>query len=153
MGPSEMGMLIVSQSPEPCGREVQERALTEPSTRLRVLTRKFHNIRLGLHSSPSVHLLIPLSRSSKTKTAPLLISLRSSSLSLRLTLGMMPLRTHSKTRRASCVLELRRADGSRVSRAVKPRVNGKPHTAGACRSEDSHITGKGRLCDHLRHVV
>lgn len=70
------------------------------------LTKKFHKIRLGLHRRPSVQRRIPLSFSSKTNTCPLRISLRSSSRSLRLTLGMMPRRTHSKIRSASCVLDL-----------------------------------------------
>lgn len=69
-------------------------------------TRKFPKILLGLHTRPSVHLLIPLSCSSKTKTAPLWTMPLSRSINLRVTLGIIPLLAASNTRSESNVVSM-----------------------------------------------
>lgn len=63
--------------------------------------KKLPDTRLALHDFPSVHLLMPASRSSQTKTEPDLIDCRSFSDSLRWTRGKRPSRQASNKRIAS----------------------------------------------------
>lgn len=63
--------------------------------------KKLPDTRLALHDLPSVHLLIPASRSSHTKTEPDLIDCRSFSDSLRCTRGSKPRRQASNKMIAS----------------------------------------------------
>lgn len=64
--------------------------------------RKLPDTRLALHDFPSVHLLMPASRSSHTNTEPDLICCRSFSDSLLWTRGKRPNRHASKRMIASC---------------------------------------------------
>lgn len=68
-------------------------------------------MRLGDQKRPSVQRLIPLSSSSKTKTEPEAIILRSESTSLRVTLGMTPRLAASSMRRASPVVAIQPVQG------------------------------------------
>lgn len=63
--------------------------------------RKLPETRLALHDLPSVHLLMPASRSSHTKTDPDVIDWRSFSDNRRWTLGSRPKRHASKRMMAS----------------------------------------------------
>lgn len=104
-----------------------------------MLTKKFCKIRLGLHNSPSVHLLIPLSFSSNTKTAPLRIRcFRSSSFNLRRIFGMCPRLAASNSSSASCVEAL--FDPRRLIRRNLHAVNA---------SSDSHVPLPAALCDAI----
>jgi hypothetical protein len=76
--------------------------------------RKFPRMREGDQRKPSVHLLIPLSSSSKTNTLPLWMSLRSRSASLRVTRGMSRLRAASRIKRASSVVSRNPTHGGSV---------------------------------------
>lgn len=69
-------------------------------------TKKLPKIREGDQTNPSVHLLIPDSSSSNTKTDPDVIILRSESTSRRVTRGMRPRRAASRMSRASPVVSI-----------------------------------------------
>src|ERR1700722_8094852 len=71
-------------------------------------------MRLGLQKKPSVHRLMPLSSSSKTKTEPEVIILRSESTRRRVTRGMRPLRAASRMRSASPVVSIHPDQGGSV---------------------------------------
>ena len=80
-----------------------------------MLTRKFPDMRDCDQAKPSVHRLMPLSSTLKMKTAPLLTMVRrSKSLSLRVTLGIIP-------RRAACRVYVSPYDHAKRETVSPPR--------------------------------
>lgn len=77
-------------------------------------------MRLGLQKKPSVHRLMPLSSSSKTKTEPEVIILRSASTRRRVTRGIIPRRAASRMSSASPVVSMKPVHGGSVQLLAPP---------------------------------